>query len=148
MQFFFSIFSGLASGPNVVLSRTNVSNTVYCGIIFFQTGFRIIKSDSSLYGDSWGLREILSQAYRILDLRKRLDLTWIRERSRMVQMQGGNDVDYPGVISTSCQRSRCAVIGRPEGRRGEDQQIRFLGDNVINPRYCIEYYLKPSRIQV
>jgi len=48
----------------------------------------------------------------------------------MVQMQGGNDVDYPGVISTSCQRSRCAVIGRPTGRRGEDQQIRFFGDSV------------------
>jgi len=26
--------------------------------------------------------------------------TWIRERSRTVQMQGGNDVDYPGAIST------------------------------------------------
>jgi len=30
-------------------------------------------------------------------------------------MQGGNDVDYPDVISTSCQRSRCAVLGRPQG---------------------------------
>jgi len=39
----------------------------------------------------------------------------------MVQMQGGDDVDYPGVISTSCQRSRCAVIGLPAGRCGEEQ---------------------------
>jgi len=30
-------------------------------------------------------------------------------------MQGGNDVDYPDVISTSYQRSRCTVIGRPAG---------------------------------
>ncbi len=65
----------------------------------------------------------------------------------MVQMQGGNDVDYPGVISTSCQRSRCAVIGRPAGRRGADQQIRLFGDNEINSKGCMEYYLKPSRIQ-
>ncbi len=42
-------------------------------------------------------------------------MTWIRERSRTVQMQGGNEVDYSGVISTSCQRSRCAVIGAPQG---------------------------------
>jgi len=28
-------------------------------------------------------------------------------------MQDGNDVDYPGVISISCQRSRYAVIGCP-----------------------------------
>jgi len=26
------------------------------------------------------------------------------------QMQGGNDVDYPGVISRNCQRSRCAGL--------------------------------------
>jgi len=38
----------------------------------------------------------------------------------MVQMQSGNDVDYPSVISASCQRSRCAVIGRPAGRRDAD----------------------------
>jgi len=30
-----------------------------------------------------------------------VDYPWIRERPRMVQMQGGNEVDYPGVISTS-----------------------------------------------
>jgi len=66
----------------------------------------------------------------------------------MVQMQGGNDVDYPGVISTSCQRSRCAVIGRPAGRRGEDQQIRLFGDNAMNSTNCMAYHLKPSRIQV
>jgi len=57
--------------------------------------------------------------------------SWIRERPRMVQMQGDNEVDYPGVISTSWQRSRCAVIGRPAGRRGEDRQMRLLGDNAI-----------------
>ena len=62
-------------------------------------------------------------------------------------LRGGNEVDYPGVISTSCQRSRCAVIGRPAGLRGEDQQMSLVGDNAINPRYCIKYYLKPSRIQ-
>jgi len=45
----------------------------------------------------------------------------------MVQMQGGNDVDYPGVISTSCQRSRCAVLGRPAGRRGEDWKMLLFG---------------------
>jgi len=47
----------------------------------------------------------------------------IRERSRTVQMQGGNDIDYPGVISTGCQRSRCAVLGRPAGRRSADRQM-------------------------
>ena len=62
-------------------------------------------------------------------------------------MQGGNEVDYPGVISTSCQRSRCAVIGRPAGRRGEDQKIRLFFNNAINFTYCLEYHLKPSRIQ-
>ncbi|GBE13434.1 hypothetical protein BMS3Abin13_01740 [bacterium BMS3Abin13] len=62
-------------------------------------------------------------------------------------MQGGNEVDYPGVISTSCQRSRCAVIGRPAGRRGEDQKIRLFCNNAINFTYCLEYHLKPSRIQ-
>ncbi len=36
----------------------------------------------------------------------------IRARSRTVQVQGGNDVDYPVVISTCCQRSRDAVLGR------------------------------------
>ena len=65
----------------------------------------------------------------------------------MVQMQGGNDVDYPGVISTSCQRSRCAVIGRPAGRRGEDLRMSLFDNDAINSRYCMEYHLKPSRIQ-
>jgi len=46
-------------------------------------------------------------------------------------MQGGNEVDYPGAISTSCQRRRCAVIGRPAGRRGEDREIRLFGNNAI-----------------
>jgi len=55
----------------------------------------------------------------------------------MVQMQGGNDVDYPGVISTSCQRSRCAVIGRPAGRRGAGQNMRLFGDNATNYTHCI-----------
>jgi len=40
-------------------------------------------------------------------------------------MQGGNDVDYPGVISTGCQRSSSAVIGRPSGRRGADRQYVY-----------------------
>ncbi|MDF1577701.1 MAG: hypothetical protein P1P81_04560, partial [Desulfobulbales bacterium] len=31
--------------------------------------------------------------------------------------QGGNDVDNTDGISTSCQRRRCAVIGRPAGGR-------------------------------
>ena len=63
-------------------------------------------------------------------------------------MQGGNDVDYPGVISTSCQRSRCAVIGRPAGRRGEEYKMHVFVSNAINSTYCLEYYLKPSLIQV
>jgi len=46
-------------------------------------------------------------------------------------MQGGNEVDYPGVISTSCQHSRCAVIGRPAGRPGEGQQVPSFGNNAI-----------------
>jgi len=46
-------------------------------------------------------------------------------------MQGGNEVDYPGVISRSCQRSSCAVIGRSAGRRGEDQEIRLFINNAI-----------------
>ncbi|GBE13839.1 hypothetical protein BMS3Bbin14_01587 [bacterium BMS3Bbin14] len=66
----------------------------------------------------------------------------------MVQTQGGNDVDYPSMISTSCQRSSCAVIGRPAGRRGEEYKIRLFVNNAINSIYCLEYYLKPSRIQV
>ncbi len=74
--------------------------------------------------------------------------SWIREHSRTVQMQGGNDVDYPSVISTSCQRSRCAVLDRPAGRRGADQEMRLFGDNIINSKYCIKYHLKPLRIQV
>ncbi|GBE13222.1 hypothetical protein BMS3Bbin14_01515 [bacterium BMS3Bbin14] len=65
----------------------------------------------------------------------------------MVQMQGGNDVDYPGVISTSCQRSSCAVIGRPAGRRGEEYKMHLFVNNAIHSTYCLEYYLKPSRIQ-
>jgi len=74
---------------------------------------------------------------------KKITSPWIRERSKMVQMQGGNDVDYPGVISTCCQRSRCAVIGR----RGEDQQMSLFRDNAMNSTDCMEYRLKPSRIQ-
>ncbi len=66
----------------------------------------------------------------------------------MVQMQGGNDVDYPIVISTSCQRSSSAVLGLPAGRRGADRPIRLFGDNAIKSRYCTKYHLKPSRIQV
>ncbi|GBE52461.1 hypothetical protein BMS3Bbin14_00932 [bacterium BMS3Bbin14] len=62
-------------------------------------------------------------------------------------MQGGNDVDYHGVISTSCQRSRCAVIGRPAGRRGEGNKMSLLENNTINPICCMECHLKPSRIQ-
>ncbi|VAW35837.1 hypothetical protein MNBD_DELTA04-745 [hydrothermal vent metagenome] len=71
----------------------------------------------------------------------------------MVQMQiaslrdlrGGNDVDYPGVISRSCQRSSCAVIGSPAGRRGEDQEMHLFVNNAINSIYCM-VRLKPSRI--
>ncbi|GBE52582.1 hypothetical protein BMS3Bbin14_01056 [bacterium BMS3Bbin14] len=62
-------------------------------------------------------------------------------------MQGGNDVDYPGVISTSCQRSRCAVIGRAAGRRGEEYKMHLFVNNAINSTYCLEYDLNPSRIQ-
>jgi len=40
----------------------------------------------------------------------------------MVQIQGDNEVDYPGMISTSWQRSRCAVPARPAWRRGEDRK--------------------------
>ncbi|HDK43512.1 MAG TPA: hypothetical protein ENG91_03035 [Desulfobacteraceae bacterium] len=50
----------------------------------------------------------------------------------MVQMQGGNDVDYPGVISTSCQRRSCAVIGHPAGRRGEEDKKHLFVKNAIN----------------
>jgi len=49
----------------------------------------------------------------------------------MVQMQGGNEVDYPAVISTRCPRSRCAVIGRAAGRRGAEQTMRVFGNNAI-----------------
>ncbi|GBE13793.1 hypothetical protein BMS3Bbin14_00898 [bacterium BMS3Bbin14] len=63
-------------------------------------------------------------------------------------LRGGKDVDYPGVISTSCQRSSCAVIGRTAVRRGEDHKIHFFGNNTINSKYCLECHLKPSRIQV
>ncbi|GBE12441.1 hypothetical protein BMS3Bbin14_00635 [bacterium BMS3Bbin14] len=62
-------------------------------------------------------------------------------------MQGGNEVDYPGVISTSYQRSSCAVIGRPAGRRGEGNKMSLLENDAINSMYCMEYHLKPSRIQ-
>ena len=65
----------------------------------------------------------------------------------MVQMQVGNDVDYPGVISMSCQRSSCAVIGRPAGRRGEEYKMHLFVNNAINSLGCLGYYLKPSRIQ-
>jgi len=37
----------------------------------------------------------------------------------VVQMQGGNEFDYPGVISKSFQLSRCAAYVRPAGRRGD-----------------------------
>ena len=62
-------------------------------------------------------------------------------------MQGGNDVDYPGVISTSCQRSRCAVIGRPAGRRGESKNSRLSANNNVNSKGCIKDCRKSSRIQ-
>ncbi|VAW40930.1 hypothetical protein MNBD_DELTA04-847, partial [hydrothermal vent metagenome] len=73
----------------------------------------------------------------------------------MVQMQiaslrdlrDGNDVDYPAVISTSCQRSSCAVIGRPAGRRGEEYKMHLFVNKATNSTYCLEYHLKPSRIQ-
>jgi len=65
----------------------------------------------------------------------------------MVQMQGGNDVDYPGAISTGCQRRKCAVIGRPAGGAVKTR-MRLFGDNATNSRYCMQYHLKPSRIQV
>jgi len=41
----------------------------------------------------------------------------------------------------------CAVIGRPAGRRGEEQKMRLFGNNAINSTYCLKYHLKPSRIQ-
>ncbi|GBE13010.1 hypothetical protein BMS3Bbin14_01478 [bacterium BMS3Bbin14] len=74
----------------------------------------------------------------------------------MVQMQiaslrdlrGGSDVDYPGVISMSCQCRRCAVIGRTAVRRGEEYKMHLFVNNAIDSTYCLEYYLKPSRIQV
>ncbi len=47
-------------------------------------------------------------------------------------MQGGGDVDYPGVISTGCQLSRCAVSGCPGGRRGEDQKMHLFDNHAIN----------------
>ncbi|NOX80928.1 MAG: hypothetical protein GXP57_07560 [Deltaproteobacteria bacterium] len=50
-------------------------------------------------------------------------------------MHGGNDVDYPGVISTSCQRSKCAVIGR----RGEEQEMHSFGNNAIDSAYCMGF---------
>ncbi|GBE13281.1 hypothetical protein BMS3Bbin14_02082 [bacterium BMS3Bbin14] len=72
----------------------------------------------------------------------------------MVQMQiaslrdlrGGNDVDYPGVISMSCQRSS-AVIGRTAGRRGEGNKMSLLENNTINSICCMDCHLKPSRIK-
>jgi len=44
--------------------------------------------------------------------------TWIRERSRTVRMQGGNEVDYPGVISTllPTQQMRRYRAGRRAAR--------------------------------
>ena len=63
-------------------------------------------------------------------------------------MQGDNDVDYPGVISTSCQRSSRAVTGWTAVRRGEEYKMRLFVNNTINSMHYQEYYLKPSRIQV
>jgi len=38
--------------------------------------------------------------------------------------------------------------GAPQGRRGADRKMRLFGKNAINSTYCLEYHLKPSRIQV
>ncbi|VAW39504.1 hypothetical protein MNBD_DELTA04-855 [hydrothermal vent metagenome] len=62
-------------------------------------------------------------------------------------LRGGNDVDCPGVTSTSCQRSRCAVIGRTAGRRSEGHKMSLLENNAINSMCRMEYHPKPSRIQ-
>ncbi len=40
-----------------------------------------------------------------------------------------------------------SVIGRPAGRRGGQKMVLF-GNNAVNFTYYMEYYLKPSRIQV
>ncbi|VAW39790.1 hypothetical protein MNBD_DELTA04-1475 [hydrothermal vent metagenome] len=40
-----------------------------------------------------------------------------------------------------------SVIDRPAVRSGEDQQMRLFVNNAINSTYCLEYYLKPLRIQ-
>ncbi|GBE11802.1 hypothetical protein BMS3Bbin14_02122 [bacterium BMS3Bbin14] len=57
-------------------------------------------------------------------------MTWVRER-----------------ISTGCQRSSCAVIGRTAGRRAAEYKMHLFVNNPINSTYCLEYNLKPSRIQ-
>ncbi|VAW34394.1 hypothetical protein MNBD_DELTA04-1241 [hydrothermal vent metagenome] len=62
-------------------------------------------------------------------------------------LRGGNDVDYPAVISLSCQRSSCAVLGRTAVRRGKEYKMHLFVNNAINSLGCLEYYLKPSRIQ-
>ncbi|VAW34259.1 hypothetical protein MNBD_DELTA04-1596 [hydrothermal vent metagenome] len=62
-------------------------------------------------------------------------------------LRGGNDVIIL-VISTSYQRSSCAIIGRTAGRRGAEYKMHVFVSNAINSTYCLEYYLKPSRIQV
>ncbi len=87
----------------------------------------------------------LQQLHRVSEVQF---CTWIRERSRMVRMQGGHDVDYPVVISMSCQRGRCVVTWRPAGRRGEDRKMHLFGDNAINIQILHGNHLKPSRIQV
>ncbi len=45
----------------------------------------------------------------------------------------------------SCQRSRCAVIGRPAV---QTRKYIYLEYNTINSKYYMKYHLKPSRIQV
>ncbi len=59
-------------------------------------------------------------------------------------MQGGNEVDYPGVISTSCQRRRCAVLGRPAGRRGEDHKMILFSNNVY--KFHILHGVSPQAV--
>ncbi|GBE12003.1 hypothetical protein BMS3Abin13_00279 [bacterium BMS3Abin13] len=63
-------------------------------------------------------------------------------------MQGGNDIDYPGVISTLLPTQQMRRSQAPGGRRGENQKMRLFNNNAINSTYCMEYHLKPSRTQV